>query len=98
MGMKSIQEAKDPDLRASAAALSRAAEAARRIAIQTGTNLIVVKDGKMTWIPAQMLRETTDGLGDNCRASPERCLNRVLGLRIRVGVSIVRAHESVALR
>ena len=56
--MKNIQEAKDPDLRASAAAMSRAAEAARKTAIQTGTNLIIVKDGKLTRIPAQMLRET----------------------------------------
>ncbi|MEI7909594.1 MAG: hypothetical protein WCK77_08165 [Verrucomicrobiota bacterium] len=55
--MKNIQEAKDPDLRASAAAMNRAAEAARRTAIQTGTNLIVVKDGKLTRIPAQELRE-----------------------------------------
>ncbi len=55
--MKNIQEAKDPDLRASAAAMNRAAEAARKTAIQTGTNLIVVKDGKLTRIPAQELRE-----------------------------------------
>ena len=57
MTMKNIQEAKDPDLRASAAAMSRAAAAARKTAIQTGTNLIVVKDGKLTRIPAQVLRE-----------------------------------------
>lgn len=37
MKPKNIQEAKDPDLRASAAAMSRAAEAARKTAIQTGT-------------------------------------------------------------
>lgn len=55
--MKNIQEAKDPDLRASAAAIRRAAQAARRTAIQTGTNLIIVKDGKLTRIPAQVLRE-----------------------------------------
>jgi hypothetical protein len=58
MTMKNIQEAKDPDLRASAAAMSRAAKAARRTAIQTGTNLIIVKDGKLTRIPARVLRET----------------------------------------
>jgi hypothetical protein len=55
--MKNIQEAKDPDLRASTAAMIRAAEAARKTAIQTGTNLIVVKDGRLTRIPAQVLRE-----------------------------------------
>lgn len=55
--MKNIQEAKDPDLRASTAAMKRAAEAARKTAIQTDTNLIVVKDGKLTLIPAHVLRE-----------------------------------------
>jgi hypothetical protein len=59
MTMKNIQEAKDPDLRASAAAMNRAAKAARRTAIQTGTNLIIVKDGKLTRIPAQVLRESS---------------------------------------
>jgi hypothetical protein len=59
MTMKSIQEAKDPDLRASVAAMIRAAEDARKTAIQTGTNLIVVKDGKLTRIPAQVLREAS---------------------------------------
>ena len=55
--MKNIQEAKDPDLRASMAAMIRAAEAARKLAIQTGTDLIVVKDGRLTRIPAHVLRE-----------------------------------------
>jgi hypothetical protein len=55
--LKNIQEAKDPDLRASQAAMIRAAESARKIAIQTGTNLIVVKDGQLTRIPAHVLRE-----------------------------------------
>jgi len=59
MTMKNIQEAKDPDLRASAsaAAMSRAAAAARKTAIQTDTNLIIMKDGKLTRIPAQTLRD-----------------------------------------
>ncbi len=56
--MKDISEAKDPDLRASAAAMQRAAELARKTAIQTGTNLIIVKDGKLTRIPARALRTT----------------------------------------
>ena len=55
MTMKNIQEAKDPDLRASVAAMSRAAAAARKIAIQTETDLIIVKDGKLTRISAQEL-------------------------------------------
>jgi|JI10StandDraft_1071094.scaffolds.fasta_scaffold5070362_1 hypothetical protein len=59
MTMKSIQEAKDPDLRASVAAMIRAAEEARKTAIQTGTNLIIVRDGKLTRIPAQALRDAS---------------------------------------
>lgn len=55
--MNNIQEAKDPDLRASAVALQRAAELARKTAIQTGTHLVIVKDGKLTRIPAQELRD-----------------------------------------
>jgi hypothetical protein len=57
MTMKSIQEAKDPDLRASVAAMNRAAEAARQTAIQTGTDLIIMKNGKLTRIHADALRE-----------------------------------------
>jgi hypothetical protein len=56
MKPKNINEAKDPDLRASAAALRRAAEMARKTAIQTDTNLVIVKNGKLTRIPAQTLR------------------------------------------
>ena len=59
--MRDIQEAKDPDLRACSAAMQRAAQAARRIAIQTGTDLIIVKDGKLTRISAQALRELAAG-------------------------------------
>ena len=57
MKPKDITEAKDPDLRASMAALQRAAESARKTAIQTGTDLIIVKDGKLTRVSAQTLRE-----------------------------------------
>jgi hypothetical protein len=58
--MKDISEAKDPDLRASVAAMQRAAELARKTAIQTGTDLIVVKDGKLTRISAKELREAAE--------------------------------------
>jgi hypothetical protein len=52
-----ISNAKDPDLRASHEALRRAAELARQTAIQTDTDLIIVKDGKTIRIPAAVLRE-----------------------------------------
>lgn len=56
MSTRDINEAKDPDLRASVAAMLRAAELARKTAVQTNTNIVVVKDGKLTHIPAQALR------------------------------------------
>ena len=56
MSKNDITEAKDPDLRASGAAMRRAAKLARQTAIQTGTDLVIVKDGKLTRIPAQALR------------------------------------------
>jgi len=56
MKTKDITKAKDPDLRASGAAMRRAAELARQTAIRTGTNLIVVKDGKLARIRPQALR------------------------------------------
>lgn len=59
MNAKAITEAKDPDLRASVAALHRAAQLARETAIRTGTNLVVVKDGRLTRIPAPSLRPPT---------------------------------------
>ena len=52
-----ISNAKNPDLRPSQEALRRAAELARQTAIQTDTDLIIVKDGRMVRIPAAELRE-----------------------------------------
>ena len=57
MNQNDIRTAKDPDLRASMIGMQRAAELARKTAIQTNTNLVVVKDGKITRIPAQELKE-----------------------------------------
>lgn len=56
MKTKDISEAKDGDLRTSMAALQRAAESARKTAIQTDTGIVVKKDGKLTRISAQELR------------------------------------------
>jgi len=57
MNERDISNAKNPDLRASQEALRRAAELARQTAIQTDTDLIIVKDGRMVRIPAAELRE-----------------------------------------
>ncbi|MEI7922362.1 MAG: hypothetical protein WCJ40_10670 [Planctomycetota bacterium] len=60
MKTKDISEAKDPDLRASMAALQRAALQARKTAIQTGTNLVIVKDGQILRISAEELSQQTE--------------------------------------
>ena len=60
MKTKDISEAKDPDLRAAMAALQRAALQARKTAIQTGTNLVIVKDGQLLRISAEELSQQTE--------------------------------------
>jgi hypothetical protein len=52
-----LAKAKNPDLRASLAAMQRAAKMARQTAIQTDTGIIVVRDGKPMRISAKQLRE-----------------------------------------
>ena len=59
MKTKDISEAKDPDLRASVVAMRRAAQMARETAIRTDTDLIIMKNGQLIRIPAQILRAET---------------------------------------
>lgn len=57
MTQQELSNAKNPDLRASMMAMRRAAELARKTAIQTETEIVVVHDGKLVRISAQQLRE-----------------------------------------
>jgi hypothetical protein len=57
MARNDFSKAKDPVLRASEAAMQRAAEMARQRAIQTNTALVVVRNGKTVRIPAEELRK-----------------------------------------
>ncbi len=57
ISVKGIREAEDPDLRASVAAMRRAATEARKIAIQIGTDLIVMRAEQLIRTPANVLRE-----------------------------------------
>ena len=50
MNTQPISHAKDTDLRLSQAALERAALRAREVAARTGTELIVIRNGKLTRI------------------------------------------------
>lgn len=60
MKPRDISTASDPDLRASLAALRRAAQLARKTAIQTETDLIVVRAGRMVHISAETLRRQAE--------------------------------------
>ncbi|MCB1634846.1 MAG: hypothetical protein KDI51_09670 [Xanthomonadales bacterium] len=57
MSIRPISEAKCPDLRGSVAAMQRAAELAREIAIQTNTGIVIVRDGQIVHVSAAELRE-----------------------------------------
>jgi hypothetical protein len=56
MNTKDISTAKDPDVRASLGALKRAALMARQTAIQTDTELVIMKNGTLQRISAKELR------------------------------------------
>ena len=60
MRSSDLSEAKDPVMRGSMAAMKRAAALARKIAIQTDTGIVVVRDGKVVRIPAAQLRAAKD--------------------------------------
>jgi len=51
--MRDILEPIDPAIRGALAALERAAEDARRIAVQTGTELIVMRNGQICRLPPE---------------------------------------------
>jgi hypothetical protein len=51
-----LAQAKDPDLRGSLQAIKRAAAEARRIAIQTGTGIVIVRDHKLVHLSAAELQ------------------------------------------
>jgi hypothetical protein len=57
MKTNDITKAKDPTLRGSLNALLRSAATARKVAIQTNTDLVIVKDGLLLRIPAEELRQ-----------------------------------------
>jgi hypothetical protein len=57
MSTQDISLSGDADLVASLAAMRRAAEQARQIAIQTNTAIVVVQNNVITRIPAEQLRK-----------------------------------------
>ncbi len=59
MNRKPIEQAKDPDLRASPAAMRRAAQRAREVAACTGTRLVREQNGKVVWVEPDREEDTT---------------------------------------
>ena len=57
MNVKDISKATDPDLRTALGALQRASLMARETAMQTDTELVIVKNGQMLRITADELRK-----------------------------------------
>ncbi len=57
MTRQDLSSAKNPDLRASLAAMRRAAAMARITAIQTNTEIVIVKDGNPVRVTAEELRK-----------------------------------------
>ena len=56
MTRQELSQAKDPDLRASLKAMQRAAELARKTAIQTDTDIVIVENQQIVRLSAQELR------------------------------------------
>jgi hypothetical protein len=56
MTRQELSEAKNPDLRASLAAMQRSAQLARQTVIQADAAIVVVCEGKLMRIPAEQLR------------------------------------------
>lgn len=68
MTERDLTEAKNPDLRGSLAAMRRAAAMARETAIQTGTGIVMVRDGKPVRISAAQLRAGAGTLPERKKA------------------------------
>ena len=56
MTQQELSRAKDPDLIASLAAMKRAADIARKIAMQTSTAIVIVKDRRIVRVTHDELR------------------------------------------
>ncbi|WP_297469938.1 hypothetical protein [Acidithiobacillus sp.] len=56
MTQQELAKAKDPDLRSSLQAMRRAALQARKIAIQTETSIIIVRNEQLVRLSAEVLR------------------------------------------
>lgn len=58
MSQHDISQMTDPLVYASIAAMRRAAELARKTAIQTDTGIVVAREGKVVYVSARELRQS----------------------------------------
>ncbi|MEQ1638671.1 MAG: hypothetical protein ABL903_18575 [Methylococcales bacterium] len=73
MNTQDISTAKDPGLRASVVAMQRAAELARKTAIQTETHIIIMEGEKLVQVSADDLRQI-----DSPLSQPQKSLRGAL--------------------
>jgi hypothetical protein len=71
LSRRDISAARNADTRASLAALRRAAGAARRTAIDTGTEIVIVRDGMPVRIPAAQLLKERPKTGETPSTTPK---------------------------
>ena len=57
MTQQELSQAKDPDLRTSLQAMQRAAELARRTAMQRDTHIVIVENEQIVRLSAQQLQQ-----------------------------------------
>ena len=60
---KSTKKPRDPDLVGAEIALRRAAERVRRRAAETGSAVVVVRDGKVVWEKPDLTKQFEEGAG-----------------------------------
>lgn len=58
MSQQDISQVTNPLVRASIVAMQRAAELARKTAIQTETGIVIAREGKIVYVSAQELRQS----------------------------------------
>jgi len=60
MSAQDIANARDPDLRASLDVRKRAAQQARRVAVQTNAGIVIVRNDQLIHISARELRQSKE--------------------------------------
>lgn len=68
MNPRPISSARDPDLRLSLIALRRAAQRARELAVQTGTDIVISRGGVLQIVSPQSTESTAEAVAQDPRS------------------------------